>query len=80
MTLPKNIFFVGATGGLGHIIALELLKNKHFHVKVLVRKDTLHTKREAVKSLKRDGAHIIEGFQCLSHTVWRGVDSSFFLS
>jgi len=61
MTLPKNIFFVGATGGLGHVIAHELLKNKHFHVKVLVRKDTIQLKKEAVESLKKEGAHIVEG-------------------
>jgi len=61
MTLPKNIFFVGATGGLGHVIALEVLKSKHFNVKVLVRKDTLLTKKEAIDSLKREGAHIVEG-------------------
>jgi len=57
----KNILFIGATGWLGNQIAHAILDKKAFHVKVLVRKDTLHSKESLINGLKSKGASIVTG-------------------
>jgi len=57
----KNILLVGGTGHLGSQIANALLDKKVFHVKILVRKTTLETKKDMIESFKSKGATVVVG-------------------
>jgi len=59
--IPKNLLVVGATGSLGSQVTTEILKNKSFHVNVLVRKEAHEKKKDLIETFKSHGAHIFDG-------------------
>lgn len=59
--VPHNLFIIGGTGDLGGKITAQLLAKKAFNVKILVRKDTLATKKDLVDKFKAAGGVIVEG-------------------
>jgi len=57
----KNILVVGGTGWLGNQIAESLVQSKKFNVKILMRKESLESKKTQVESFRSKGAEIVEG-------------------
>ena len=60
--IPKNLLVVGGTGRfVGPSVTTALLDNKHFHVKVLFRKETQEKNKELIEKYKSMGAVMVEG-------------------
>jgi len=57
----QTILVIGGTGFLGNQIAEALVQSKKFNVKVLMRKESLESKKSQIESLRSKGAEIIEG-------------------
>jgi uncharacterized protein YbjT (DUF2867 family) len=55
----KNIAIAGATGGLGKVFITEFLKDKHFAVKALIRKESAFQKKDVTEELKHLGAEVV---------------------
>ena len=59
--VPKNLFLVGTSGLVGKALTPEILRSKHFTVRILVRPSTRVAQKELFDSYEKEGAIIVEG-------------------
>jgi uncharacterized protein YbjT (DUF2867 family) len=59
--IPKNIFVIGGTGGVGSRVVETLLEKRQFNLKLLVRKSAWDKKGQLLQNWRDAGAQFVEG-------------------